>query len=158
MGQETQHVGARVPPQQKQRWEQAQQQSEFDTMTEWLKWVVESHLAGYNSPDDGADSESMSKVLDELDSLSSEVDRLHNRMEQVGQVERQASYDMDRVLLELLPGRGSQGITPDELATHIGADSETVSHRLGELYESTKGVTATTDSDGTPRYRNESDY
>lgn len=158
MERETTHVGARVPVAQKERWQQAQKQSEQDSMTEWLKWVVESHLQGYNSPDSGADSESMGEVLDQLDSLSSEVDRLHSRMEHVGQAEREATYDMDRVLLELLPGRDSPGITPEELASRIGADTATVENRLGELYDETSGVTATMNDDGSPLYRNESDY
>jgi hypothetical protein len=79
-------------------------------------------------------------------------------LEKVGKDEREATFEMDRVLLELLPGPDSKGATPEELADRIGADYQTVYNQLGELYKSTSGVTATAEKDGTPRYRHEGDY
>lgn len=158
MADETEHVGARVPPAQKGRWKQAQEQSEHDTMTEWLKWVVESHLQGYNSPDSGASSEDMSKVLDELDRLRDDLGRLETRVGESKQVEREATYDMRRVLMELLPTGDSAGITPDEMAERIGADVSEVRDELVALQNSTGGVVATIDDDGNHRYKNEGDY
>lgn len=156
MGEETAHVGARIPPAQKERWKRHQKKSDYDTMTKWLKMIVESHIEGHSTAEDVASSEDVARVLDELDALRGDVSGLESSLDDVEQAEREATYDIDRVLLELLPQ--DEGITPEEMASRIGADFRLVESRLEELQDSTTGVLGTIDDSGAPLYKYAGDY
>ncbi|SDD17697.1 hypothetical protein [Natrinema hispanicum] len=184
MADDKSHVGLRIPTYQKERWEQAQKASDHDSMSSWLKYVVESHLAGNNTPQTGVNDEGVDQILDKLAGLSNDMSNLEQTVNEVSEEQSGAGYDFDRVLLELLPTvpdsatapAGEDGteetvtqpdeggphpeewaVTPNGLAARIGGDKEAVSDRLRHLSKTVTEV-GLIEYDGTVHYYKESDY
>ncbi|UPV73732.1 hypothetical protein M0R89_14440 [Halorussus limi] len=130
-------VAFRVAEDVKAEWEDAAEGPEYNSLSHLIRLSVQKEIASegrQTAAEDGQPAtEASGEVLDSLTRLERTVGEMHDELEAIGREDRDEElYDLEQVLLEILPTAPSGLQEPDEAQIeNDAATAEDLSARIG---------------------------
>jgi len=165
-------VAVRVAESTKEDWESAAESPEYDSLSHLIRLAVQKEITGDHASESAEASSERSEpgdtaeILSEVQSMRGEIESMEREINALKR-EQGPQYDLDNVLLEVLPvhpdGTGEEiesgnvdinevGMPPATLADRIGGDRDEVSGALGRLWKNHRHVRSKSNDENIPYY------